>query len=75
VRAPDLAGLYGQPVPLADGSVAVADEQYIRDSILMPSRQIAAGYADQMPSFAGVVTEADLMRLLAYIKSMAGAAP
>jgi len=75
VRAPDLAGVYGKPVPLSDGSVVVADDQYIRDSILMPSRQVAAGYANQMPSFAGVVTEADLRRLLAYIKSMAGASP
>ena len=72
VRAPNLAGLYGHPVPLADGSVTIADDQYIRDSILMPSRQIVAGYADQMPSFAGVVTDADLSRLLAYIRSMAG---
>jgi cytochrome c oxidase subunit 2 len=75
VRAPDLSGLYGRPVPLSDGTVAIADDQYIRDSILMPSRQVVAGYANQMPSFAGVVSEADLTRLLAYIKSMAGAPP
>lgn len=75
VRAPDLSGVYGKPVPLSDGSITVADDQYIRDSILMPSRQVVAGYANQMPSFAGVVTEADLTRLLAYIKSMAGASP
>ncbi len=49
-----------------------ADDQYIRDSILMPGKQIVAGYANQMPSFAGVVTESELTRLLAYIKSMAG---
>ncbi len=73
VRAPPLGGLYGQPVPLMDGTVVVADDQYIRDSILMPQRQIVAGYANQMPSFAGVVSEGDLTRLLAYIKSMAGA--
>ncbi|MBV9750715.1 MAG: cytochrome c oxidase subunit II [Acetobacteraceae bacterium] len=73
VRAPDLAGVYGHPVPLSDGSVVLADDQYIRDSILEPGKQIVAGYANQMPSFAGVVTEADLARLLAYIKSMAGA--
>jgi len=72
VRAPDLAGLYGRPVPLSDGTVIIADDQYVRDSILMPSRQVVAGYANQMPSFAGVVSEADLTRLLAFIKSMAG---
>ena len=72
VRAPDLAGVYGKPVPLSDGTIVTADDQYVRDSILMPSKQVVAGYANQMPSFSGVVTEADLTRLLAYIKSMAG---
>ena len=72
VRAPDLAGVYGSPVPLSDGTVVIADDQYIHDSILLPSRQIVAGYANQMPSFAGIATEADLVRLVAYIKSMAG---
>lgn len=71
VRAPSLASLYGHPVPLSDGTVVVADDQYIRDSILQPARQIVAGYANQMPSFAGVVSESDLIRLLAYIKSIA----
>ena len=34
---PPLAGLYGQPVPLSDGSTVIADENYIRESILTPS--------------------------------------
>ncbi len=72
VRAPPLIGVYGHPVPLSDGSVIVADDQYIRDSILQPSRQIVASYENQMPSFAGIVTEADLIRLVAFIKSLAG---
>jgi cytochrome c oxidase subunit 2 len=71
VRAPPLDQLYGKPVPLADGSVVIADERYIRDSILSPRSQIAAGYAPLMPSFAGRVTEDDLIRLVAYIKSLA----
>lgn len=72
VRAPPLDGVYGHPVPLSDGTVVIANDQYIRDSILMPSRQIVAGYANQMPPFDGVVSEGDLVRLLAYIKSLAG---
>ena len=71
VRAPSLNGVYGHPVPLMDGRVVTADDQYIRDSILMPSRDVAAGYENRMPSFAGVIPEADLLRLVAYIKSLA----
>jgi cytochrome c oxidase subunit 2 len=70
VRAPPLVGVYGHPVPLADGTVVVADDQYIRDSILMPSRQIVASYENKMPSFAGIASEEDLIRLVAFIKSL-----
>ncbi len=73
VNAPPLDGVYRHPVPLEDGSVVVADDQYIRDSILMPQKQIVAGYPARMPSFAGVIPEADLTRLIAYIKSLAAA--
>ncbi len=75
VRAPPLEGVYGHPVPLNDGRVVVADDKYVRDSILMPAQDIVAGYENRMPSFAGVVTEGDLFRLIAYIKSLAGDRP
>jgi cytochrome c oxidase subunit II len=70
VRAPALDGLFGKPVPLQDGTVVVADDRYIRDSILMPASQVAAGYAPVMPSFTGRVSEDELIRLVAYIKSL-----
>ena len=75
VRAPPLNGVYGHPVPLSDGRVVTADDRYVRDSILMPAREVVAGYDNRMPSFSGVVTEADLFRLVAYIKSLGGDGP
>jgi cytochrome c oxidase subunit 2 len=71
VRAPPLDHLYGKPVPLSDGSIVIADERYIRDSILSPKSQTVAGYEPVMPSFAGRVSEDELIRLVAYIKSLA----
>jgi cytochrome c oxidase subunit 2 len=71
VRAPPLEGLYGRPVPLQSGEVVTADEKYIRDSILLPRSQIAAGYEPVMPSYAGRASEDNLVRLLAYVKSLA----
>ncbi|MBV9655278.1 MAG: cytochrome c oxidase subunit II [Acetobacteraceae bacterium] len=70
VRAPSLVGVYGGPVPLSDGSVVTADEMYIRDSILEPNKQIVASYEPLMPSFAGVVSEEDLVRIIAFVKSL-----
>jgi cytochrome c oxidase subunit 2 len=71
VHAPPLEGLYGRPVPLADGAIVTADDRYLRDSILQPRAQIAAGYEPIMPVFAGRISEDDLLRLVAYIKSLA----
>ncbi|MET3972412.1 MULTISPECIES: cytochrome c oxidase subunit II [Bradyrhizobium] len=72
VRAPPLEGLYGKPVPLSDGSTVIADDKYIRDSILLPRSQIVASYQPLMPSFEGKVSEDQLLRLVVYIKSLAG---
>lgn len=71
VRAPALAGLYGSPVTLADGRVVIADDRYFRDCVLLPDTQRVAGYPPVMPSFAGQISEEDLFKIIAYIKSLA----
>jgi cytochrome c oxidase subunit II len=70
VHAPSLAGVYGSVVQLDGGGTTVADERYIRDSILLPRSQIVAGYAPIMPSFSGQIGEDDLVALVAYIQSL-----
>ena len=52
-------------------TIVLADEQYLRDSILLPASQIAAGYTNAMPSFQGHISEEQLLQLIAYIKSLA----
>lgn len=70
-HAPMLAGLYGRLVPLEGGTMARVDDAYLRDSILEPTKQIAAGYpAAVMPSFKRVIPEGDLLELIAYLKSL-----
>src|SRR5581483_5029043 len=75
IRAPPLQGLFGKPVPLNDGTVVIADEGYIRDSILLPAKQITGGYTNDMPSFAGRVSEDELLELIAYIKTLGSQSP
>ncbi|HET7624078.1 MAG TPA: cytochrome c oxidase subunit II [Verrucomicrobiae bacterium] len=75
VHAPPLEGVFGKPVPLQTGRIVTADAAYIRDSILRPSKDIAAGYTNDMPSFQGHLSEDQLLRLIAYIKSLGSAAP
>jgi cytochrome c oxidase subunit 2 len=80
VRAPALEGIFGRPVALTNQQTVIADERYLRDSILIPNKEIAAGYDPVMPSFDGLIDEGELQMLLAYLKSLspepaAGAKP
>lgn len=75
VHAPSLAGLYGERVPLQSGQVVTADDDYLRDSILQPSKDIAAGYQPIMPSYQGSLSEEQVIALIAYIKSQRSASP
>ena len=75
VRAPRLEGIYGKRVPLQDGQFVKADDMYIRDSILLPASQVAAGYEPVMPTFQGRVTEEELLQLVAFIRSLGNRQP
>jgi cytochrome c oxidase subunit 2 len=62
-------------VPLEGARIVIADDQYVRDSILLPASQIAAGYQNLMPTFTGHLSEEEIMQLIAYIKSLADKQP
>lgn len=67
---PNLAGVYGHTVKLMDGSEVVADDAYLRESILNSQAKIVAGFAPVMPLFKGMISEDQVLNLLAYIKSL-----
>jgi cytochrome c oxidase subunit II len=73
-RGPVLVGIYGKPVSLEDGRTVVADENYVRESILDPGAKIVAGYKPVMPTFQGIISEEQLAALVAYVKSLTPAA-
>ena len=62
--------MYGSTVTLASDATLTADENYIRESILNPQAKVVKGFQPLMPTFQGQVSEDDLMKLLAYIKSL-----
>jgi cytochrome c oxidase subunit 2 len=71
-RCPVLRGVYGSRVLLADGRTTLADDAYIRESILNPNAKIVAGFRpDIMPTFQGQISEEGLLQLIVYIKSLA----
>lgn len=69
-RGPLLEGVFGSPVRLADGRTVTADENYVRESILNPAAKVVAGYRPVMPTYAGQLSEEQVLQLVAYIKSL-----
>lgn len=69
--APGLRDVFGSLVQLADGSSVIADEAYIRESILVPKAKIVYGFNPIMPVFQGQLTEDQVMQLVAYIRALA----
>jgi cytochrome c oxidase subunit 2 len=70
-RAPVLEGLYGAEIPVRGQARTVrADEAYIRESILRPRNKVHEGWEAIMPTFQGQVSEEDIIKLIAYIRSL-----
>jgi cytochrome c oxidase subunit II len=72
-RGPVLKGAYGKPVELEGGGSAVMDDAYIRESILRPTAKVVRGFQPVMPPFQGLVSEEQLLQLIAYVKSLGSA--
>jgi cytochrome c oxidase subunit II len=74
-RGPNLKGVFGKPVQLADGRTVTADENYLRECILDPGAKRVKGFQPIMPTFQGLVSEEQVNALVAYIKSISPAKP
>ena len=77
-KAPNLEGIYRKHIPIShidgvkikDGTKVFADDSYIRESILYPNAKVAAGWESIMPTYQGLVTEEELLQVIAYIKAL-----
>lgn len=67
---PTLQGVFGHDVKLAGGSTVVADENYIRESILVPAAKVVEGFPPIMPAYQGQMSEDQVNDLIAYIKTL-----
>lgn len=80
-QGPSMANLYGSErtvwanTPDNEQKV-VADESYLRESILYSKAKIVKGYSPAlMPTFQGILTEEQVAQLIAYIKTIGQGAP
>jgi len=67
---PTWKGLYGKKREFQDGSSAIADDDYIRNSINKPNLKVVKGYAPVMPSYEGLLNERQINGIIEYIKTL-----
>ncbi|MBX7231996.1 MAG: cytochrome c oxidase subunit II [Bdellovibrionales bacterium] len=70
---PGWKGLYGSSRTFVSGDpVAKVDENYIRESILNPNAKVVVGFgpASAMPTFAGQLSEQEIMAIIELIKGL-----
>ena len=70
---PPWKGLYGKQREFAKAPSCVADEEYLRESIMTPAARIVKGYEKTesgMPVYAGVLTDSQIDSVILFIKSL-----
>lgn len=67
---PSFKDVFGHQMQMTDGSSVVADENYIRESIMDPQAKIVAGYQGVMPTFKGKIKDEQITWIIAYLKSL-----
>jgi cytochrome c oxidase subunit 2 len=67
---PSWKNIFGETAQFTDGTTALVDENYIRESILYPGNKLVSGYPNQMPSYAGQLKEREIRAISAYIASI-----
>ncbi len=69
-RAPALEGVFGKTIELENGETVQADEAYLRESVILPASKIVKGFQPLMPTYAGQISEEQMLQLTAYLKSL-----
>jgi cytochrome c oxidase subunit 2 len=67
---PTWKDMFGSKVALSDGTSVVADENYVRDSVLYPNKHIVQGYQAVMPSYLGGLKDKQIDWVIAYMKTI-----
>ena len=66
---PSFKNLFGSKREFTSGDALVADENYLRESILNSQAKIVSGYAAVMPAFEGQLNESEIDALITFIKA------
>ncbi len=66
---PGFAQTYGAAHQFESGASVPGDENYIRESIVNPQAQVRKGFPPTMPTYKGLLDDAEINGLVSFIKS------
>ena len=69
-QGPSWKGVFGNMQNHMDGSSMMADENYIRESIMEPQKHIVRGFEPVMPTYQGMLRPREIDGVIAFIKSL-----
>ena len=67
---PTFKGVFGTQEELASGEFILVDENYMRESMLLPQAKVVKGFDPVMPTFEGILKDQDIDDLIAYLKTL-----
>lgn len=67
---PSWKGVFGHTVELTNGQTVTADANYIRESILDPTKKIVKGFLPAMPPYKGQLDNKQINAIIEYIKTL-----
>lgn len=69
---PSWKGLYGRKEKMSDGLEILADDSYIKESILKPNEHIVEGYTSpsSMPPYEGQLSDSDIADVIEFMKTL-----
>lgn len=69
---PTWLGLWGSERELEDGSVVIADEEYLIESIVDPSAKVVKGFMNVMPPFGNFLSDEEIQGVVDFIRELGG---
>lgn len=66
---PTWKGLFGSMRSFSGGTV-LADENYIRESIVEPNAKVLTGFSPVMPTYSGMLSDREIDAIIYYIKNL-----
>ena len=75
IVGPSFKESYGNQRSFVNADPMIADENYIRESILYPKAKIVVGHQPVMPSYKGQLSDDDIYCLIEYLKTVSDYTP